>query len=248
VLRIISAVFAWLIIASSSPVDADTIVVAVEDKDWSPYYYWIDGEPHGPCPEIAGGAIRQMGAEVKFVRYPWVRVLQSVEQKKVDAGLCGTKNDERAAYSYYPEEALLNYDVTLFVRRNSPIGEIDKSRLDGKSFALVKGYNFGNVDLELESLGMIRIETPNRESLLKLLLIERVDTVLDSSLPMHADARRLGVSDQIRALVPSLAETPGYLFFSRKPGHEELAKRFSDSLREFKESPEYTAIRERYGL
>jgi len=247
-LRTISAIFAILVLFPAFPVAAETIVVAVEDKDWRPYYYWIDGKPQGPCPEIAAGAIRHMGAEVEFVRYPWVRVLQSVEHKKVDAGLCGTKNEERAAYSYYPEEPLLNYDATLFVRRNSPIEEIDKSRLGGKSFALVKGYNFGNVDHELESLGMVRIETPNRDSLLKLLLIGRVDTVLDSVLPMLADARRLNVSDQIRALKPSLAETPGYLFFSRKSGHEALAKRFSAGLREFKESSEYMAIRERYGL
>jgi len=95
---------------------------------------------------------------------------------------------------------------------------------------------------------MIRIETPSRESLIKLLLIGRVETVLDSILPFLADARRLGVTDQVRALLPSLAETPGYLFFSRKPGHDALARRFSAALTAFKETPEYDAIKERYGL
>lgn len=231
-----------------SPATAETLVVAVEDKDWSPYYTWVDGHPEGPCPEIAEGALRQMGAEVEFVRYPWVRVLQSVELKKVDAGLCGTKTDERAAYSYYPSEPLLNYDVTLFVRADSPLRSSDIAELRHKSFALIKGYTFGSVDDELEAGGMIRIETPNRESLLKLLLIGRADTVLDSTLPLLTDARRAGVADQVRAIRPSLAETPGYLFFSRRPGHDELAKRFSEALTEYKAGPEYREIRKRYGL
>lgn len=223
-------------------------MIAVEDKDWSPYYIWVDGQARGACPEIAAGAVRQMADEAEFVRYPWARVLQSVELRKVDAGLCGTRTDERAAYSHYPDEALLNYDATLFVRADSGLQSSAMTGLRGKSFALVKGYNFGEVDADLEAGGMIRIETPGRESLMKLLLLGRVDTVLDSRLPFPADARQQGVTDRVRALSPSLAETPGYLFFSRKPGHDALARRFSVALSAFKETPDYRAIKARYGL
>ena len=125
---------------------AETIVVAVEDKDWTPYYYWVDGLPTGPCPEIVSGTIRLMGDEVEFQRYPWVRVLKSVEEKKVDAGLCGTKTEERAAYSYYPDEPLLYYDATLFVRVDSPLTSSDFSELRGQSFGMIKGYTFAGVD------------------------------------------------------------------------------------------------------
>ena len=231
-----------------SPSLAATLVVAVEDKDYTPYYVWIDGKPQGPCPEIAAGAIRQMGAEVEFVRYPWTRVLKSVKNATVDAGLCGTKTEERAAFSHYPDEPLLNYDATLFVRADSPLASSDMSELVGKSFGLVKGYSFGGVDDDLEADGMVRIEANSRESLMKMLSIGRVDTVLDSILPLFADANRLKVADEIRALPPSLAETPGYLFFSRKPGHDDLAARFAAALREYKTTPEYLDIKMRYGL
>lgn len=242
------ATSALLVLLSLELAHAETITVAIEDKNWTPYYVWVDGEPHGPCPEIAGGAIRHMGAEVEFVRVPWVRVLLRVQKQTVDAGLCGTKNNERTSYSHYPEEPLLSYDATLFVRADSPLQSSEITGLRGKTFGLIKGYNYGEVDKTLEKQGMTRLEVLNREGLLKNLLSGRLDTVLDSRLPTFADARKLGVYAQIRPLFPSLSETPAYLFFSKRPGHDELAQRFSESLKEFKATDAYNMIRERYGF
>ncbi|QAX28397.1 substrate-binding periplasmic protein [Leisingera sp. NJS204] len=166
----------------------------------------------------------------------------------MDAGLCGTRTEEREDFNHYPDEPLLNYDATLFVRMDSSLTTSDRSPLSGKSFALVKGYSYGGIDNELEADGMSRVEATGRESMIKLLTLGRVETVLDTTLPFLADARRLGVEDQVRPLLPSLAETPGYLFFSRKPGHETLADRFSKALTEFKTTPKFLAIKQRYGL
>jgi ABC-type amino acid transport substrate-binding protein len=233
----------WLGTAS-----AESIAVAIEDKDWKPYYSWVDGKPMGACVEIAAGAIRHMGAGVEWVRMPWARALQAVERKTVDAGLCGTLTEERSAYSIYPDEPLLSFDATLFVRPDSRFQTSDAARVTGQSFGMIKGYNFGDVDKALESRGMIRIEALNRSRLLKMLSIGRVDMILDSILPTFAESRELGYGGQIRALLPSLSETPGYLFFSRKPDHAGLAKRFSSALVRFKSTPAYDAIREKYGF
>jgi polar amino acid transport system substrate-binding protein len=227
---------------------ADTITVAIEDKDWKPYYFWVDGKPQGACVDIAAGAIRHMGAEVEWARMPWARVLQEVERKTVDAGLCGAFTDERAAYSHYPDEPLLSFDATLFVRQDSPIQTSDRARLKGKSFGTIKGYNFGDVDKMLVSEGMIHIEVLDRGRLLKLLSIGRVDMILDSIMPTFADSRALGYDGQVRILLPSLSETPGHLFFSRKPGHAAMAERFSSALQEFKATPAYDAIRAKFGF
>jgi polar amino acid transport system substrate-binding protein len=243
-----SVASALLVLVSMQLAQAETIRVAIEDKDWVPYYIWTDGKPLGPCPEIAAGAIRQMGFEVEFVRVPWARVLLEVERETVDAGLCGTKNSDRAAYSHYPEEPLLSYDATLFVRTDSPHQNADITGLKGKTFGIIKGYNYGDVDTELEKQGLIRLEARDREALLKLLIKGRLDMVLDSALPTYADARKLGLHAQIRPLFPSLSETPAYLFFSQKIGHDDMAKRFSDALKKFKDTEKYDSIRERYGL
>ncbi|MEM7223754.1 MAG: transporter substrate-binding domain-containing protein [Pseudomonadota bacterium] len=229
-------------------VRAETLTVAVEDKNYVPYYLWVEGQPSGLCVEVAEGAIRLMGDEVEFLRRSWVRVLRDVERKVVDAGLCGTKNQERAAYSHYPEEPLTTYDATLFVSADSSLVSSDIDDLDGRRFGLVKGYNYGELDKDMEEKGMIRIEAPDRETLFKLLIKGRLDVMLDSVMPTLADARKLGYQTKIRPLFPSLSESPGYLFFSQKPGHDELAKKFSEALKEFKQTEEYATIKARYGL
>ena len=239
---------ALLVFLSIQLAHADTITVAVEDKNYVPYYLWVDGKPQGLCVEVAKAAIREMGHEVKFVRVPWVRVLLSVEQKRVDAGLCGTKNAERAAYSYYPEEPLTSFDATLFVRSNSPLQSPNVEGLEGLTFGLIKGYNYGELDKDLERQGLIRLEARDRKALFQMLVKGRIDMILDSILPTFADARRFGVHTQIRPLFPSLSESLGYLFFSQKPGHDEFAKKFSAALREFKQTDEYSTIKERYGF
>ena len=189
-----------------------------------------------------------MGDTVTFKRFPWSRVLRSVQDQKVDAGLCGTRSDERESYSFYPEEPLLIYDATLFVRSESDWQSADPAAMSGLSFAMVKGYSFGGIESDLEAAGMIRVEAANREALWKLLLVGRVDTVLDSVLPMVADTTRMGKRGEIRPVYPSMAETPGYLFFSRAPANEALAREFSEALKAFKKTPEYTRLAEKYGL
>lgn len=239
---------ALLVLLTSALVYAETITIAVEDKNYVPYYLWVDGKPQGLCVDVAEGTVRQMGDEVEFIRVPWVRVLLEVERKTVDAGLCGTKNSERAAYSHYPEEPITSFDATLFVRADSPLQSSNIDGLSGQTFGLVKGYNYGELDKDLERQGLIRLEARDREALFRLLIKGRLDLMLDSVLPTISDARKLGVYAQIRPLFPSLSESPGYLFFSQKPGHEELAKKFSAALKEFKGTDAYNTIMERYGF
>lgn len=239
---------AALLLASQQIAQAESISIAVENKDWVPYYVWKNGTPSGPCPEIAAGAIRHMGFDVNFVGVPWARVLHEVEQQSVDAGLCGTKTPERAAFSHFPEEPLLSYDATLFVRSDSSLKGSDPSTMKGMTFGSINGYNYGGVDVSLEEMGMTRLNANDREALLNHLINGRMDVVLDSILPTMADARRLGIETNIRPLAPSLSETPAYLFFSGREGNKELADRFSKALREFKTTDEYRAILERYGF
>lgn len=166
----------------------------------------------------------------------------------MDAALCGTRSADREAYSIYPDEPILFYDATLFVRADSPLADSQSGIIAGSRFAVVKGYSFGDVDAELVDAGMNRLEAKNREALVKLLLAGRVDAVLESQLPMLEHLSAAGVAGELRALEPALDETPGYLMFSRREGHETLTQEFSAALAAFKQTPEYQGIVDRYQM
>ncbi len=232
----------------SARAEGESIAIAVEDKDWSPYYLWRDGELEGACAEVAAGAIRYMGFEPRFERYPWVRILLLLKRQDIEAALCATRTEEREAFSHYPKEELLFFDTTLIVRSDSAFEDLESAIQAGQRFGIIKGYSFGGADDFLEDAGMTRVEVPNRDALLKLLMRGRVDAVLDSSLPILYDAQRLDLEGEFRALYPPLATTPTYLMFSQAPGNAELTQRFSDALQAYKLTPDYAAIRKKYGF
>lgn len=246
-LRSVLSAFCSLFLATTTFAQ-DLVLIAAEDADWTPYYMWEDGVLNGACAEIAAGAFKTMGVEVEFQRVPWTRVLKSVQNKTVDGGLCATKSAEREAYAIYPEEHLLNYDSTLFVRVDSEIEVFDAATLRGRSFATVKGYAFGGADQALINYGMVRREANNRDSLLKVLMARRVDMVLDSTLPLQVDAERLALNDQIRALEPSVSSSPGYIMFSNKAGQDALVSAFTKALVAFKATDEYRDIAQKYNI
>lgn len=237
-----------LLFFASSAIAQTVVKVAVEDRDYAPYYTWENGALNGPCGDIVSAVFDAMGVEVEFVGAPWVRVIKMVEDKTADAALCATETEERRAYAVFPAEHLLSYDATLFVLDGSPLATTDPTTLTDGSFALVGGYSFAGVDQELEERGLVRLETTSRESLVRVLLAGRVDMVLDSRLPIFADAEAFGVADQIRALEPTLSETPAYLMFSAKEGANDVARAFSDALAQFKTTPEFAEIAMRYRM
>lgn len=237
-----------LVCLASAALAQSVVTVAVEDRDYAPYYTWDNGVLKGPCGDIVSAVFGNMGVEVNFIPAPWVRVIKMVEEQTADAALCATETEERRAYAVFPDEALLSYDATLFVLEGSPLTSSDASTLTEGSFGLVSGYSFAGLDLELEERGLVRLETTSRESLVRVLLAGRVDMVLDSRLPIFADAETYGAAGQIRALEPTLSETPGYLMFSAKDGAGDFAQAFSDELAKFKKTPEFAEIAARYNM
>ena len=155
-----------------------------------------------------------------------------IRTQKADAALCGLKTDERAAFSYFPDQALLHYDATLFVDDRSTLLSSTPSALAGKRYGVIMGYAYDDVDRMLQAAGLVRTEALDRSSLLTQLITGKVDMILDSRLPTRAEARRLAIEGQIRPLEPSLSRGPAFLSFSKKPGHKDLASRFSDALLE----------------
>jgi len=237
-----------LLVSSGVALSQPVVTVAVENRDYAPYYTWEGDQLRGPCGDIVSAVFETMGYDVEYVPVPWTRVLRMVEEQQVDAGLCATRTEERTAYAIFPDEALLSYDATLFVLDGSPLDAAEPDILQGRSFAMVSGYSYAGVDLWLEEIGMIRQEAASRESLVQILLAGRVDAVLDSRLPIFADAETLGVADRIRALEPTLSETPGYLMFSRRGGDDSLSSAFSDALAAFKQTAEFAEISARYRM
>ncbi len=59
----------------------------------------------------------------------------------------------------------------------------------------------------------------------------------------------MGIADQVAVLHPYISQGRShYIAFSKKKGHEALAKLFSDTMAAFKQTPQYSELLLKYGL
>lgn len=126
-----------LLLWAAQAMAQDVVTVAVEDKDYSPYYVWGDDGLEGPCGDITMAVLATMGHDVVFEPAPWTRVIRMLEDDLVDAALCATETVERLAFAQFPDEPLLSFDATLFVRADSPLQSSSLGGLFGLSFGVV---------------------------------------------------------------------------------------------------------------
>ncbi len=192
---------------------ADTIVVAMENQDWYPYYHTRDGAPGGVCVEAARGAMARLGHDKDFRPMPWARLLASLEAGRVDAALCGTRNAERERYAVFPSQPLARFDVSMIVPRESEIG--GREGVVGKVMGLVRGYSYSGVETTLLDLGAQGHAFTHHDNVIQALAVGRVDFTIDSVLPFFDRAQRLGLAHEFRIIRPPLRESHGYLMIGK---------------------------------
>ena len=87
---------------------AKEIVIPMENKPWSPYYFGkasIDSKKPGVMIELLKLVEKKLisdGVKFKFKRYPWKRCLKLLDDSKVDAVLGASFKKSRMEIGHYP--------------------------------------------------------------------------------------------------------------------------------------------------
>lgn len=225
---------------------AEPFVIAVEDKDWDPYYLWRDGNVSGVCVDLANQILKKVGRTVKFVPRPWVRVLHEVKTKKVDAGLCGSRTDDRLTWAHFVDESIFDYGVTLFLAKNSNLYKNQSTDFSGKIIGILRGYSYVGAKKFVTEKGASLHAFNTRKAIILNMVRGRIDGAVDDVFPFMPIVNQLGHSDKVIAY-QTVSENAAYLFLSMKPAYEDLAAQLSQVLIKFKKNPEYKKLLNRYG-
>ena len=229
-------------IFSAPVIFAETLnLVTLESK---PAEYIEDGESKGINVEIVKEALKRMGYDCKISFLPWKRALSRVKNGKADGIIDAAYSEERAAYMYYPPEAIFTEEWYCFKRKNTEL-TLDKNLYNAGQISLGITYGFVYGGIIQEAIDRRRFKDIQKvhDNLqnLKKLIAGRFDMFVGCKQNTLFLAEKMGCLDKIEVVKMTgtdeeylLSSSKTYLGFSKKNMDNEIAFEFSRVISEMK--------------
>ena len=217
----------WL--AAAVTALAQTRLSVAGDVAFPPYSYLVAGNAAGIDVDILAELSRRTGVEFDIQLAPFKRVIETVRDGRVDAGMAVLRSAEREGFAIFTG-VLHNSTYALFVPAGSTLAFDGLDSLRGRHIGKVRGFFVSEAfDAEVAA-GQIRItEAATAEQSLRMLVAGRIDAISGQAVVTRYVARELGLADRIQVLPRPLApDRPTYLVLSRSsplPDKEALAQR-----------------------
>ncbi len=239
----------WLVCVSCTT-GASTLVAAVADKDYPPFYYFDEDAEQwrGISVDVCERVARELGYTLEYRRYPFGRLLQHVGEGRADIACTLFNTSQRAPGVTFTAIPHAFETVSVFRRIDSPSWEaLDISWLRQFQLGGIRAYYYGEAlqdDSEFKKL-----QVNDEEQLIKVLLGGRVDYALGNRPAIEFHAQRMGVEKQIEFLEPPVFRGPIYIAISRqRDDAHKLAADFTRAVQRFRETDDYEYLLEAYGL
>lgn len=208
---------------------AQTRLAVAGDYAFPPYSFVQGDKPAGIDVEILQELGRRSGVAFDIRLTPFKRVIESVREGTVDAGMAVLRSGEREGFAIFTG-VLHSSSYVLFVPRGSPLSFDGLDSLRGKRIGKVRGFLISEAfDAEAAAGRILVSETASAEQGLRMLLAGRLDALSGQSVVMRYLAREAGWADSLQMLAQPLApDRPAYLVLSRAsalPDKDRLAQR-----------------------
>ncbi len=219
-------------------------------SNYPPFCFEDKGEQKGIAVDVVKEAFARMGTEVHIEFFPFPRAIALLREGQADAIFPFSNKEDRASYTLYPKEKLVEDTQTLFVRADSSItfgGDLKK--MEAYTFGRQRDADNGPVFTEAMRSGVItRIDeaVDQRQNILKL-INGRFQIAIGPRLVVLHYAKESGNLGAIKELSPAVDKPLAvYLGFSKSKGLDAMAERFDQTLRKMRQDGSYERIVNRY--
>ena len=234
---------------------AETKSLKFTTGDWAPYIYEWNGTVHperpGSSVEIVTRIMEELGYEYDFTILPFLRQIFETETGNYDA-MVGVYMQE-APNLIFPDEPIGISRNCFFTSAESDWQYTGFDSLEGKKFAIVQGYIYGEVDAYIPNhqdqfLAILGSESNMMERLASLVEIGRVHAFIqDYEVALH-HFESAGIKGKFKS-VGCMRDIPITIGFS--PKNKATPKRIAEFDRVFSElrdSGEIARILKKYGV
>lgn len=219
-------------------------------SNYPPFCYEEKGEQKGIAVEIVREAFARMKTEVSITFFPFPRAVNMLKSNQVDAIFPFAAKEDRASYTAFPSEKLVEDTQTLFVRVDSPIAfDGDLKKLRSYTFGRQRDASNGPLFTEAMHNGTIdHIDdaADQKQNILKL-VHGRFDIAIGPRLVVLYYAKESGNISNIKELHPAVDKPlAAYLGFSKQRDLHAVMALFDETLKKMRQDGSTQAIVNRY--
>lgn len=238
-------IFLSLAVCLLNPVHVRAKTLVAVFPTWEPYGYIENEKPAGFEIEIFKAVMRRMNINVDFIHQPWKRCLYSTRNGYADVVISTLRVKERAEYLYYPDEPISKSETAFFTLAGSDIvfdGSFEGLR--HYTIGVTNGFSYGPA---FDAKDFLKTD-PSTETraVVEKVLLSRNQLGVGNIAVIKTIAGKKNASSKIKFLRPLLHSQNLYAGFSKANGHKKLTVDFSTALADFRKTPEYKQIMEKY--
>lgn len=250
--RALCIITTFFLLLSAGTAAARTIILAADE--WPPFNTHPGARLEGYMVDVAREVFEPLGITVAYKVMPWVRAVEGVLRGEYDALVGATPSESDGLVR--PAEPLGVDQLALYVRRDDPWRFGGLASLEDRRLGAVEGYDYvpdmsRYIAANRRNPARIHLHsgTAPLERLIGMLLLGRIDVLLDTEASIRFVAAEMGVLD---ALQPAGqiegAEKLLIAFSPAKPDASALAASLTDGIRRLRASGRLQEILERYGM
>ncbi|XXJ19037.1 substrate-binding periplasmic protein [Desulfovibrio caledoniensis] len=242
----------WVLLATvlfSALVLADRYVMADRPTRlvcdiWPPYQMETENGYTGLSVDVVRAVYTRMGMDnIEIMALPWKRALDMVRFGDADGLFSANLTPERALSFAYPKEPLFESPWVIWTRKGTTIRSLND--LKGKKIGVVLGYSYTPEFWDFIQTYCSVEEVYSDKINFRKLALGRLDaTVADIGNGLTLAA---SVEGGIHPNFDYEIKRDGlYLMFNKERTSERFVKKFSDTLKAFKQTEEYRSILKKY--
>lgn len=229
---------------------ARTITLVADE--WPPFNTSPEAEHKGYMVDIAREVFGRLGHRVDYRTVPWPRAIEGVRTGEYD-GVIGVTRLE-AQGLVLPAESLGNDQLAIYTRQGGAWRFDGMHSLESVRLGVVKGYGYvpsmaEYIARNIENADRIHMNSGVKplERLLRMLVMGRIDAVLDTEVSIRYVAAELDLLDTVAPAGRLEGSERLFIAFSpAMPDSRELADALSEGVRRLRVSGEMAPILRHY--
>jgi polar amino acid transport system substrate-binding protein len=206
------------------------------------------GDFTGLAPAVLRQLAAELGEELRFELYPWVRAQRMVELGQADILVGPYRTAEREARFAFAAKPFYQDRIVFYARRGQASAwNGDYAGLHGKRVAVVRGWIYGSrFEAVRASLRPITVESVHNG--LRMLEAGRIDLLASNQRNTQPHLRELRLQERVGEVGPLIDVQRGYFAFPQDGSHAELRRRFDRAFARLVESGHLARLAEPLGV